>query len=164
MVSLPVFIRADFSIIECEKMLKDVSLQAAMDVLAMAPMTERLGSAECAGQLHRAAVPKIMGKWLMDMEKKKPEEVLDRLQDICTYVLRKQVDAKPLAGPWMKENLEHLLTILDYKKRRPDQIKAGHDFAVAASGRTAFARLLRVLHSCFCYCVLFSHLDHRHLH
>ena len=153
LMKLPIFVRADYTVIEAEKTLKDVTLQAALEVVAKGPMTDRLESVEEVNKLPQRVVPSLMGRWLMDMEKKRPAEVLDQLQDVCAFVKSKQIHGKPLSTPWLIENAAHLDTILNFKKRRPADVKMAFNFAKSASGRTVFARLLRVFYVCFCYCV-----------
>ena len=70
MNKLPIFVRADAAAVEAEKTLKDVNLTAALTVLAKGPLKERLGTDEAVVQLYKVAVPHILGKWLMNTEKK----------------------------------------------------------------------------------------------
>ena len=136
-MKLPIFVRADYTMIEAEKTLKDVTLQASLVVLAKGPLTDRLESVEEVNRFHQRAVPSLMGRWLMDMEKKRPAEVLDQLQDVCAFVKTKQVQGKPLSSAWLIQNATHIGTILNFKKRRPVDVKSAYNFAQAASGRTS---------------------------
>ena len=62
LMSLPIFVRSDFTMIEAEKTLKDVTLQAALVVLAKGPLQERLESVEEVNKFHQTAVPTLMGR------------------------------------------------------------------------------------------------------
>ena len=146
---LPIFVRADAAAVEAEKTLKDVNLTAALTVLAKGPLKERLGTDESVVQLHKIVVPKIVGKWLMDTEKKAPDEVLHQLKDMWKFVVSTVVDGKPLGTPWPIENVEYLLCILEQKTQRAENVNNAYACVKAAAGRTVIARVSHVFHVCF---------------
>ena len=146
---LPIFVRADAAAVEAEKTPKDVNLTAALTVLAKGPLKERLGTDEAVVQLHKVATPKIVGKWLMDTEKKAPDEFLHQLRDMCKFVVSKVVDGKPLGTPWLIENFEHLLFIPEQKTQRAENVKSAYLYVKVAEGRTVIARVSHVFYVCF---------------
>ena len=53
LMKLPIFVRADYTMIEAEKTLKNVTLQAALVVLVKGPLTDRLESVEEVNRFHQ---------------------------------------------------------------------------------------------------------------